>query len=378
MYWRTQYIREADSADLDDTYKLDLPKTGLLGSLFLRLHGKAETGNPMGGIEKWRLIDYLDKIEVLANGDVPIVSASGKQLQYLTFLDQKVVAPRKWSEYSQETQREYILVNFGRQFRDFNYGLDLARFDSVELHITNSCTSTNWQDDLKWTVQGVYLEDAPARAFNGYLRKDEWRKWTTVADETKYLELPTTHIIRRIVLQAIPDVDSDYVEETSIFNLMDDIELRFKSGALRVFKGGIDDLLYSNFLDTGQYVFTGGWIYHTADKGFDVGVGYVDTFVVGAGSKDGAAAGTIATPEAIRYSFTQKMETYEADSPAGWLASGIGYHGCAHFRFDDSEEPGEWLNPDSMKQVELDIHTTNSSSAADGTNVVVLDRYIPY
>lgn len=375
-YWRYSYLRETDAATRNSTYKLEMPDHGLLGSLFLRLHGKPATGNPFATSEKWRLIDYLDKIELIANGDYPIISLTGKQAQFCGALDQKVLMPSKWLEYSGPTVREYILLNFGRWLKDPNMGLDLGAFDSMELQITNSCATASWQDDLKWSIMALWLEDAGPRPFNGYLKREKWREWTTVADETKYLKIPTSHIIRRLILQAIPDVDANALEETSIFDIMNDIEFTFKTGTLRVFKGGIDDLLYLNLLEFNNYMITGGWTYHTADYGFDVGLGYVDRIALAAGTKDDAGATAVPSIEGDRLSFTQKPETYEAGTLLGFIASGIAYHNCGFFDFDGWGVPSDWINPEVYKDVKLDIHTANSVAAADGYAAVCLERFV--
>lgn len=377
MYFQQEYLREAVAATRNDTYKLDLPDTGILSSLLLRLHGKPATGNPFASQNKWRLIDFIDKIEVILNGATICKSLTGMQAQYLAFMDQRVVAPTKWSEYSEPTLREYILINFGRWFGDTQYGLDLSRFASAELQITNSCDTTNWQDDLKWTILANWIRE-PAAAPLGYLRSETWRSWTTVADETKYLDLPTEHILRRIILQAIPNVDTNYLETTSLFDLMDDIELSLQTGVLRVYKGGLDDLLYLNALDLGVQPITGGWTYHNADYGFNVGLGYVDAMALAAGSKDDAGATAPVTVEGDRNSFTQKAESFETDTLIGFLAKGIGYHNCGYFRFDQDPNPASWLDPASRRTVQLNIHTADSSSAANGTNYVVLDRLVTY
>ena len=377
MYFQQEYLRESVAATRNDTYKLDLPDTGVLSSILLRLHGKPATGNPFASQNKWRLIDFIDKIEVILNGATICKSLTGMQAQFLAFMDQKVVAPSKWLEYSGPTLREYILINFGRFYGDTQYGLDLSRFASAELQITNSCDTTNWQDDLKWTILANWIRE-PETPPAGYMRSETWRTWTTVADETQYLDLPTEHVLRRIVLQAIPAVDTSYLEKTSLFNLMDDIELSLQTGVLRVYKGGLDDLLYLNLLDLGVEPITGGWVYHSADYGFNVGLGYVDAMAIAAGTKDDAEAATIPTIEGDRNSFTQKMESYEADTLVGFLAKGVAYHNCGYFRFDHNPDPRTWLDPAARRSVQLNIHTKNSSSAAGGTNHVVLDRLVTY
>ncbi len=377
MYFQDEYIRENAQAEREATYKLDLPDTGLLGSLLLRLTGRTETGNPTASTHKWRLIDYLDKIEVILNGATVCKSLSGAQCQYLSFLDQKVVSPGKWLEYSQPTLKEYILINFGRYFNDPELALHLDNFRSVELHITNSCNSTIFQDDLRWSVLAHWLRE-PTGPPLGYMRSEEWRSWSTLAGETKYFDLPTEHTLRRIMLQATPAVDDNCLEKTNLFNLMDDIELSFQTGILRVFKGGLDDLLYQNVLDTGVQPVTGGWVYHTPDKGFNVGLGYVDAVATAAGSLTEGGAVTIPTVQGTRNSFTQKAETYEADVLIGFLAKGIAYHNCGVFRFDHDQNPVTWLDPNARRTVQLNIHTRDHADAEGGTNAIVLDRFVRY
>ena len=377
MYFQDEYLRESDGATRNATYKLGLPDTGILGSLYIRLHGKPETGNPFAAVNKWRLIDYLDKFEIILNGSTVCKSLTGLQAQFVSFMDQGTVMPAKWEEYSQPTLRDYLVINFGREFNDTDLGLDLSRFGGVELQITNSCATADWQDDLKWTVMAHWLRE-PDVPVKGYMRTEQWRQWTTVADEIKYLNLPTEHTLRRIILQAIPGVDASYIENTSLFNLMDDIDLSLKTGVLRVYKGGLDDLLYMNVLDLGVQPITGGWTYHTADKGWNSGLGYVDAMAVAAGSKDDAGATVPVTVEGARNSFTQKSETYEADTLIGYLAKGIAYNNCGFFRFDHNPNPQTWLDPLQRRTVQLNIHTKNSAAAAGGTNTVILDRFVRY
>jgi hypothetical protein len=245
----------------------------------------------------------------------------------------------------------------------------------VELQVENTAAAADFSD-LTISVQGHYLRDAQAGAFKGYLRTEEWRAWTTVADETKYNDLPVEHPLRRVMLQAIPSIDSSEVEQTNMSNLMDDIDFTLDTGVIRVYKGGIDDLMRENFLDVGRPIIVQGSEYMTADQGVDISLGYVLGGAWGAGSQDGAGAATIPTMETGRTSFTQKPETSEADSPIGFMFSGIAPFLTALFRFDDDSNPATWLDPNRRKTVKLDIHTRNASSAASGRNAIVLDRLV--
>lgn len=374
MFFQREYVREAVSMTLSDTYRVDLPEHGLLGSLLIRISGSEASGYGQSGGD-WRIIDEISKLEIVGDQSEVIKSLTGYQVQALSAYDQGIMDPSVWRNYATNTQFCYMLVNFGRWLYDLDFGLDLAKYKNVEFRLTNTATTSDFSD-LTISLVGLYLRDAPAGAFKGYLRTEEWRSWTTVADETKYLDLPVSHIVRRILLQAIPDVDSDNVEETNMANLMDDILLALDTGVTRVFKGGIDDLMRENAYDLGRPLIAGGFPYMTADKGVDISLGYVLFGAWGAGSQDASGAGTIATFESGRTSFTQKPETYEADSPIGLVTVGIAPYLCAKFGFMEFRDPGQWLDPAKRATVQLNIHTRNAASAADGRNAVVLDRLV--
>lgn len=377
MYWQREYIREAKSMDLNDTYRLDLPEHGLLGSLLLRLSGDQITGYGQSG-GGWRIVDQIDEIEVMLNGATICKSLKGDMVQAVAFYDNRVPSPDAWRNYATNTQWAYFLINFGRFLHDIDYGLELDKFDNVELRVKNSASSSTDFSGLAISVMAIYLRDAPSDQFKGYLRTEEWRKWTTVADETKYLDIPTEFILRRIIMQAIPDLDSDNVAEIGINRLMDDIELNLDSGRTKVYKGGIDDLLRSNYWEYGGPIITVGHAYMSADKGIDMGLGYVMGEAHGAATKDGAIASGIATMESARTDHTQKAEAYAADEPIALMCFGVGYHNTVVYRFDWHPDPASWLDPEARKTVELNIQTYNSADAADGTNRIILDRLVPY
>ena len=374
MFMQREYVRENAAMTVNETYKLDLPEHGLLTSLLVRLSGNQVS--PYGqGEHDWRIIDKISKVAVLVNGATICKSLTGYQVKSLEYYDQGVIAPGSWRNYASNTQFEYLLINFGRYMGDPDFGLDLSKFANVELQITNTATAASFSS-LTVSVLGLYLRAAPSGQFKGYMRTEEWRAWTTVSDETKYNDLPVEHLIRRVLLQAIPDQDADFNNETDMSNLMDDIDLGLDTGQVRVYKGGLDDLMRENYLDIGKPVITGGQSYMLADDGIDTGVGRAFTFVGGSVSKDGAGSATIPTLTADELSGTIKPETYEADSPINFISIGMSPFYVAQFDFNLAWDVQNWLDPNARKTVKLDIHTRSGAAYADGRNAVVLDRLV--
>ena len=376
MYIQHEYVREGAAMTLTDTYKIDLPEHGNLSSLILRVSGDQLTGYGQGAHD-WRIIDEISKIAILANGATIIKSLTGYQVQALAFFDQGVLPPGSWRNYASNTQFEYLLINFGRWMGDTELGLDLSKYDNVELQITNTATAADFTS-LSVSILGVYVRDANVNQFKGCMRTEEWRAWTTVSDEWKYNDMPVEHRIRRILLQAIPDQDADFNNETDMSNLMDDIDFTLDTGQVRIYKGGLDDLMRQNYMQTGKPLIAGGQSYMLADDGIDTGVGRAITFVGSTVSKDGAGSATIATLAADELSGTIKPETYEADSPINFLSVGMAPFYTALFDFDLGFDPDNWLDPNTRRTVKLDIHTRSGASYADGRNAIVLDRVVPY
>lgn len=375
MYWQREYLREADSMTRDAEYREDLPANGLLGSILLRMNVAGVSG-AFAAVEKWRIVDFLSKIEVIVDGSTVVKSLTGECLNGIQFFDQGVTHPDYWHSYATGTKWCHLLINFGRYLMDPEYGLDLSKYSSAEIKITNDMSSTYAGASISLSMLQYFLRDPPYATFLGHFRTEEWRKWTTVADATEYLEMPTQYPIRRIILQLIPDVDANNISETAMWNVADDVELSLKTGLLRVYKGGIDDLMRENFFDYGQELLSSPNYYMTADKGRRIGMGYVFTALGTAGTQDGAGAGTIPTLEGRRTDNTQKPETYEADTLITGLCRGICPENLVVFRFDKPDVPQTYLDPKVNETVKLDVHTRNAASAADGTVRVILDRLV--
>lgn len=376
MFFQKEYIREGVSMTLNDTYRVDLPEHGLLSGILFRFSG--DQVKPLGSTGgSWRLLDFLSKLTILANGATIVKSLKPTQIQALSFWDQGVMPPSVLRNYASNTQFEYFLVNFGRKLFDMEYGLDLARYDNVELQLTNIATSSYFTN-MYISAMGVYLRDMP-NAFKGHMRTEEWKSWTGVQNEYNYNELPTEHLLRRVMLQANPAVDSSTkIADTTFNNCMDDIELSLDTGQIRVFKGGLDDLARLNYYDRGVPPLVGGLNYSLADYGYDIGLGYVDKIVNGLASMDGAVHTEPSQLAGSETKSTQHNEYYAGDQATQFMASGVGPFNTGLLRFDYAMDPSTWLDVNARKTVKLDIHVRDSASADAGTNCIVLDRLVRY
>jgi len=378
MYWQTERIRTAAALAVGSTYRLTLPDSGFLSALMLYISGDQVSGVfDDGGL--WRIVDHITKVEVVANGSTVVKDLTGQLVQALAFYDQGRPALDTWRNYASNTQMCSLLLNFGRWLHDPDYGLDLSKYDNVELRITTDATVAMFASGFAVNIDAIWLRPAAQARSMGFLRAEVWRQWTTVSDEWQYLELPSENIIRRIVLQAIPAYDSTTkAADTQFTNVIYDVQHKLKTGEVNVFDGRMADLARINAYDYGGYLILPGHVYLNADKAVPFGVGVPQAKVFTVGSYSGAVETVIATLEAGQTADTIRFENGMGAGPDEGLAIGYGYHNTAVLRHDVDSDPLTWLDPAGMRTVLLNLHTRSSSSADDGTARVVLDRLVRY
>lgn len=357
----------------NQTYRIDLPETGLLSSLLLKVTGPTVSGATLAD-ELWRILDFIDSIEVIGNGATVIKSLEGKHFHFLNWLHQGIVPPHFWRNYATNTQFEYFLINFGRSLGDPDYGLDLSRWDNVELRIANTATATYYGSDFTLSILQSYLRDTPG-GFRGYLRSELWREWTTVQNETKYFTLPTEYPISTLALRALPDTTAG-LSDTGFSNLMDDIDFSIQGGTKQVYKGGLDDLIVMNYLERGAEIITSGEADVNADRGIDVGVGRMFGWSGVSGSRDGAVSATVPTMLGDATDNTISFEAREADSPVEFMVRGMGFQNTGYLVHAHDLDPAKMIDPRQVGDVRLNIRTRDTAASADGTNQVILERLV--
>ena len=379
MFWQREILRDGISMTFAQTYELDLPKSGLLGSLILYARSTAVSGAFATAI-KWRLIDYISKIEVIGDGAEVIKSFDGRQALASAFYDDFREPVSMWRTYSTTSQRQFIPIHFGRGFLDELYGLDLSRFNQVTLKITNDASASQFATDITLSVMGLWLRDAPA-AFGGYFREEEWKTWAPVANGWEYNELPIALPIRRILLRARPFIKSaDSKHSSSMHRSMDDIDFTFRSGQTRVYRGDLEMLGHVSVMEMPALAETRGSIDRTQGYGFEVGIGYVtQNLGYGAADTDGLTTALANMSKDVQDS-KQEMAYNPANGPLAWVCRGHGYGHCVPLHY--ARKPGleDILEPEPVKQVDVNIHcqsgTTVSGTGTAAENAIVLSRLV--
>jgi hypothetical protein len=378
-FWQREVLRDAVSMTFAQTHELDLPKTGLLGSLVLYI-SSSENGTPfVGAVPKWRLIDYISKIEVIGDGAEVIKSFDGLEALASALYDDGQEPPSMWRTYSSTPHRQWIPIHFGRKLMDEIYGLDLSRFDQVTLKITNDASSTYFTTDIKLTVIAYWLRGA-ALSFAGYFRDEVWKSWLPVAAAIEYSELPVSLPIRRIVLEARPARTTTTCKNVhTMISLMSDIELTFKTGQVRVFKGSLFHLGMLSIQELGRHVETRGFVDKNSTLGFECGVGYV-LQNMGAWCADGTYTTVLGNMMKDVQDSAQEIAYHTANGLLGWAVRGFGYCHTVPLFIARKPDLDDLLDPETNKVVKLDILTeaglTLTGTARDARNAIILSRLV--
>ena len=378
-FWQRELLRDGVSMTFNQTYELDLPKSGLLGSLVLYIRS-TENANALATLRKWRLIDYISKIEIIGDGSEVIKSFDGLEALAAAYHDDGVEPVSMWRTWSSVPHRQWIPIHFGRFLQDELFGLDLSRFDQVTLKITNDATSTQFTTDITISVIAYWLRES-AGAFAGYFREEVWKSWAPVAAAVEYSDLPVALPIRRILLEARPGVDTaDAKNNSSMHRLMNPIDFSFRTGQTRVFYGPLEVLGHLSTVELRRPVETRGNINHAQGYGFESGVGYAIQNM-GAWATDADAIATVlGNMRSDVQDSAQELGYVTANGNLAWSVRGHGYNHTVPLWIAQKPDLSDLIDPEAMKVVKLDI-TCQSGTTVSGTsraarNAIILNRLV--
>lgn len=376
MYFQFFPYRTGKTWANGGTYREDLPENGLLSSIYFHA-SRAGITDALNAIDKWRLLDWVTNLKIIGNGSEVIKDLTGPISHFCQWADGGPLLTDQHFNYGSSTKRFHGWLNLGRFPGDPLYGLDLAAWDNVELQFTNDGTSSYFAGDWSIDVALLLMRNPPTpRPFTHHLRSEIWRQITTVQDAEDYLNLPTMHKLRRLIVQVIPDLGAAYNAEASSYNVLENLKLTTKDGKDTVYDGGLRDLWYANLMMDGRLRLTGGEPYHTSGYGIWTGLGQTLYKAGLAMPQGGAGTGEHPQLEPGNDGATQKnLRTATDNNSQVWF--GLSLENCSIVPYSYRDEPDMWLDLNNEKQVELQLTTKDAASAADGTYRIVLERAVP-
>lgn len=374
MYWQWEQLRSGAAWQVGGTFIEDkLPVNGHLSALMFHAY-KGAVNDSMIAAQKWRMLDYISKLEIVAAGSDDPFNLTGQCAHYVQWLKGGGAAPDKHFNYGTSTKRAHGLILFGRYLYDMDFGLDLSRWKNIQPQFTNDAAVAQFTADWNLDLWALWLRDAPAGQFKGYIETKEWRKITTVQAKTEYLQLPAQDRLRSLILQVSPAVDANFEAKITPYNVAKKLTFTKRSGQHSLFEGSLRDLWYVDYFKDGRDVFAPLESYHTNDKGIWTGLGQT---IGEAGlrlehSGLQSLVGTTIKPGDDSSTLVRQVDT-DSDQDA-ILAMGMALENCAYFPIETNWDPSEWLDLAAEATTELDVETADDANAASGTVRVILER----
>lgn len=329
-----------------DTWKEELPETGALSAI--RLQFEMTNASAIHASAKARIIDHLTKIEVTNGADKTMFSLRGQQVKALDFFDLHQVTYEKAILYGTKTQRTDLIVPFGRHWKDLKYMLDLSKYDSAYLEITNDLTTTQCADKACKVDVNLLTAEELAAVPTKYIKNYEWRAEKPKADaQYVYHDLPTTESIRRVMVQLDPDLGATGSATSDPKGDSFSLKYTYAQEKEVVLDHRPRDIARLNAFDYGL-VATRGRYFQSASQLFDVAV--MDVI-----NLEGVHMGTALTGTAISAVMEDSNDRFmklanvasgtTAPETLDVLAWGVGYYHCLVLEDHQLEAEAEWLNP---------------------------------
>lgn len=244
MYWQQRYLKYKKDFDSKTTglETVDLPKTGLLSGLELRVQGV--NGDTIASPDIW-LHDRMKKIEVIVNGSKVVKSFSGNQLLADMLYKKTEIASHDMKNLNNASAQEVFYINFGRFYHDLEYMLDLSRVNDPELRIDYDFGMTGANG---WT-KGVAMASAPSLTLiphilrdppmspRGYLKTSEVYRFTSGNSKKENMKLPIGPLYAMLYLQCFY-ASHGFVQD------IDYLELNLNNDAIIPYRVDYFDILH--------------------------------------------------------------------------------------------------------------------------------------
>jgi hypothetical protein len=311
------------------------------------------------------MLDVVDTVEVLANGNRPIISLNSDELlrwqRYWTrSFDQLVV-----DEAASAVQRWYCPLLFGRYLGDMQYWLPLANFQDCELRVAYSpsiaADSGFATGTFELEVIGYIQDSGTPGGFGGFFRTLNKYNNTSAASGDLQIELPRDFPYRAIMVYAHESGVAMHTDVSRIQLILNDGQITFLD-ALTL------DLCRENHLMMDLDPIYRGKLLSQGAETMETLLDYLEGVVITEGAV--ATVGTSETPHTFITSLTGGLITPQgvlkdgdatqgadiaenADNDKWVTAHGVGLGKAAVIDFDDYFKAGTPWNPNQFSKLNL-------------------------
>jgi hypothetical protein len=211
--------REAQSSNTA-VYRKDLPKSGAYSAIDIcvRLTNGATSAINMD------LLDAIKRISLVVNGNDYRYHLSGQEAFRLYWLRHGHPMPYIWTEAANGVNEVWFRMEFGRYIGDPTYGLDLSRFDNVQVAIDYDATlfggavagTTFATGTFTVTIIAHQFPYTKRPSFRAMLGDREFYNTTSAASGDIVQSIPSSNAIAELAVMAIEDNIAEATDITDI------------------------------------------------------------------------------------------------------------------------------------------------------------------
>lgn len=231
MHLRNYHVEKSRSLGATKgTYTMDLPATGFLTALAVRMTGTNAAAADCDGLHPHDVMTEI-RVESAEHGIMKLYRGiEAKALQFYSGMLQGI---DYLSDHETMIQEETIWVLFGQHLGDPEFGVNLAALTNPQLKVTWDDTQTSYDGltCVAWhatthpalTVIAYMLEDFGGFP-KGFIKSQQIYTYAPANNATEYVELPIGEPYRRIMLR-------QYYTEKQLTDWLANLKLNIESGA---------------------------------------------------------------------------------------------------------------------------------------------------
>jgi len=210
MFYRHSEILAAESITTAGTKTIDINLSDAISRLSVIVTLTNASWTPTDHPAK--VVKSLD----LVDGSHVVASLNGGQTKAIDYYDRGSSACDEVNYDDNGNCRCTYHLNFGRGLYDELLGLDPARFGNLQLKVNHDYSLGSGAPDAATLEVYADLFDEKKPSFQGYLSSKELYSVDSVSAQTKYVDLPTDHPIRKLLVMCWHDNECPDVSLSSV------------------------------------------------------------------------------------------------------------------------------------------------------------------
>ena len=301
-------------------------------------------------------VAVISKVEIVDGSEV-IASLSGFSAQAMDFYDNGVMSHNELNYENVAVCRATVAINFGRWLYDEMFALDPKKYRNPQLKISHDYSLGGCSPSSVNIRVIADMFDEKHISPEGFLRSQEIFSYAPVAGAKEYIDIPTDHPLRKLVIMNTNDNEEPDVEFETI-KLVEDEGKRILIDCTCMDLIRTMECRYPRIEEylSGRVGTAGEEFYVTACKDIMLGViGASGTQAYFHGAWSGGRLRSIKGSATIEF---------------GGQCSGRCPHGAVPILFGKQDDPMDWFDVSRIGKVQLQL-TPRATTDTNKNNVII-------